>query len=70
MMGTWKDRENQHIQLAKVLYCKLPTSGKQLPDVPYEVRPRFELRSQRWEASVLPIHRRAPLPKHCIESEP
>ena len=27
---SWKDRENQYIQLVKVLYCKLTTNGKQL----------------------------------------
>ena len=28
------DRGNQYIQLVKVLYCKLPTIGKQLPSDP------------------------------------
>ena len=31
MMGSWKGRGNQYIQLVKVLYCKLPTNGNQLP---------------------------------------
>ena len=30
-MGSWGCRRNQYIQLVKVLYCKLPTIGKQLP---------------------------------------
>ena len=30
-MGRCRDRENQYMQLAKVLYCKLPTISKQLP---------------------------------------
>ena len=29
--GSFMDRGNQYIQLVKVLYCKLPTNGKQLP---------------------------------------
>ena len=28
-MGSWKGRGNQYIQFARVLYCKLPTNGKQ-----------------------------------------
>ena len=34
-----KDRGNQYIQLVNVLYCKLPTNGKQLPAFPLEVEP-------------------------------
>ena len=30
-MGSWKGRENQYIQFIRVLYCKLPTNGKQIP---------------------------------------
>ena len=30
-------RGNQHIQLVKVLYCKLPTFGKQLQTLPLKV---------------------------------
>ena len=37
--GSWKGRGNQYIQLVKVLYCKLPTNGKQLPAIPLEVEP-------------------------------
>ena len=33
------DRGNQYIQFVKVLYCKFPTNGKQLPAFPLEVRP-------------------------------
>ena len=28
-MGSWKGRGNQYIQFVRVLYCKLPTNGKQ-----------------------------------------
>ena len=52
MMGSWKDRGNHYIQLVKVLYCKLPTTSKQLPGFPCEVGPGTEPRSQRWEESV------------------
>ena len=31
-------RVNQCVQLVKVLYCKLPTIGKQLPTFPHIVR--------------------------------
>ena len=37
--GSWKGRGNQYIQLVKVLYCKLPTNGMQLPAFPLEVEP-------------------------------
>ena len=57
-MDSWKFRENQNILLVKVLYYKLPTNGKQLP---LEVRPGFELWSQRWEASVLQLLHYDPL---------
>ena len=30
-MGSWKGRRNQYTQFVRVLYCKLPTNGKQLP---------------------------------------
>ena len=36
-MGSFVGRGNQYIQLAKVLYCKLPTTGKQLPPFPHKV---------------------------------
>ena len=32
--GSWKRRGNQYIQFIRVLYCKLPTNGKQLPAFP------------------------------------
>ena len=44
----WEGRGNQYIQLVKVLYCKLPTNGKQLPAFPLKVVPGTEPRSQRW----------------------
>ena len=46
VMGSWKGRGNRYIQLVKVLYCKLPTNGKQLPAFPHEVWQGFELWSQ------------------------
>ena len=54
-MGIWKGRGNQYIQLVKVLYCKLPTNGKQLPAFPLEAVPGTEPRPQRWEVRVLPL---------------
>ena len=32
--GSWKGRGNQYIQFIRVLYCKLPTNGNQLPAFP------------------------------------
>ena len=37
--GSRKGRGNQYIQFARVLYCKLPTNGKQLPAFPLEAVP-------------------------------
>ena len=34
--GCWKGRGNQYIEFVRVLYCKLPTNGKQLPAFPLE----------------------------------
>ena len=47
-MGSWKGRRNQYIQFVRVLYCKLPTNGKQLPAFPLEAVPGIEPRPQRW----------------------
>ena len=58
--GSWKGRGNQYIQLVKVLYCKLPTNGKQVPAFPPEAVPGIEPRPQRWEARVLPLCHRGP----------
>ena len=58
--GSWKGRGNQYIQLVKVLYCKLPTNGKQLPAFPLEAVPGTEPRPQRWEARVLPLCHHGP----------
>ena len=60
-MGSWKGRGNQYIQFVMVLYCKLPTNGKQLPAFPLEAVPGIEPRPQRWEARVLPLCHRGPL---------
>ena len=59
-MGSWKGRGNQYIQFVRVLYCKLPTNGKQLPAFPLEVMLGIEPRPQRWEAKVLPLCHRGP----------
>ena len=37
MTASFVGRGNQYIQLVKVLYCKLPTIGKQLPTFPHKV---------------------------------
>ena len=55
MMGSSMGTGNQYIQLVKVLCCKLPTSGKQLPAFHLRSDQGVELRSQRWEARVLPL---------------
>ena len=59
-MGSWKGRGNQYIKFVRVLYCKLPTNGKQLPALPLEAVPGIEPRPQRWEARVLPLCHRGP----------
>ena len=53
-MGSFMGRGNQYIQFVRVLYCKLPTNGKQLPAFVLEAVPGIEPRPQRWEARVLP----------------
>ena len=58
--GIWKGRGNQYIQFVRVLYCKLPTNGKQLPAFPLETVPGIEPRPQRWEERVLPLCHRGP----------
>ena len=58
--GSWKGRGSQYIQFVRVLYCKLPTNGKQLPAFPLEAVPGIEPRPQRWEARVLPLCHRGP----------
>ena len=54
MTGSWNGRGNQYIEFIRVLYCKLPTNGKQLPAFPLEAMTWIEPRPQRWEARVLP----------------
>ena len=49
--GSWKGRGNHYIQFIRVLYCKLPTNGKQLPAFPLEAVPRIEPRPPRSENS-------------------
>ena len=65
--GSWKGRGNQYIEFARVVYCKLPTNGKQLPAFPLTAMTGIEPRPQRWEARVLPLCHRGP--KHtCRKS--
>ena len=59
--GSWKGRGNQYIEFARVLYCKLPTNGKQLPAFTHKALTGIEPRPQRWEARVLPLCHRGPL---------
>ena len=61
--GSLKGRGNQNIQLVKVLYCKLPTNGKELPAFPLEAVPGTEPRPQRWEERALPLCHLGPWPK-------
>ena len=53
--GSWKGRGNQYIQFARVVYCKLPTNGKQLPAFPLKAITGIEPWPQMWEARVLPL---------------
>ena len=63
-MGSWKGGGNQYIEFASVLYCKLPTNGKQLPAFPLEAMMGIEPRPQRWEARVLPLSHFGPFKIH------
>ena len=63
--GSWKGRGNQYMQFVRVLYCKLPTNGKQLLAFPLEAVPGIEPRPQRWEVRVLPLCHRSPLVMAC-----
>ena len=65
-MGSWKGRGNQYIEFARVLYCKLPTIGKQLPAFPHKALTGIEPRPQRWEARVLPLCHRVEVISHII----
>ena len=58
--GSWKGRGNQYIEFARVLYCKLPTNGKQLPAFPHKALMGIEPRPQRWEARMLPLCHHGP----------
>ena len=62
--GSWKGRGNQYIQFVRVVYCKLPTNGKQLPAFPLKAVTGIEPRPQRWEARVLPLCHRGPFEVH------
>ena len=58
--GSWKARGNKYVQFVRVLYCKLPTNGKQLPAFPLKAVPGIEPEPHRWEARVLPLCHRGP----------
>ena len=47
MTGSWNGRGKQYIQFIRVLYCKLPTNGKQLPAFPLEAMLGTEPQPQR-----------------------
>ena len=64
-MGSWKGGGNQYIQFIRILYCKLPTNGKQLQAFPLEAIPGNEPLPQRWEARVLLLYQRGPL-LYCL----
>ena len=68
MTGSWKGRRNQYIQFIRVLYCKLPTNGKQLPTFPLEAAQGIKPWPQRWEARVLPLCHCGP-PKNVLQLE-
>ena len=68
MTGSRKGRGNQYIQYVKVLYCKLPTNGKQLPAFLLEAMPGTEPRPQRWKARVLPLCHRGMITNVIIET--
>ena len=61
MTGSWKGRGNQYIEFVRVLYCKLPTNGKQLPALTLEAVPGIEPWPQRWEVQVLPLCHHCPV---------
>ena len=48
-----------YIQLAKVLYSKLPTTGKQLPIFSHKLQ-GLDHQLQRLMANVLPLHQLGP----------
>ena len=59
--GSWKGRGNQYIQFIRVLYCKQPTNGKELPAFPLDAVPGTKTWPQRWEERVLPLCHHGPL---------
>ena len=63
--GSWKGRGNQYIEFARVVYCKLPTNGKQLPAFPLTPMTGIDPRPQRWEARVLLLCHHGPFYLSC-----
>ena len=68
--GSFIGRRNQYIRLVKVLYCKLPSSGKQLPAFPLEVRLGFEFRSQEVGGESVTTMPPCPLQGECYPPPP
>ena len=60
MTGDFVGRGNQYIQFIKVLYCKLPTIGKQLQTFPHKIW-GLNRQPQRWKVSVLSLRHRGPI---------
>ena len=59
MTGSSMGRGNQYIQLVKILYCKLPTIGKELQTFPHKVW-GLNCQPQRWEVRLLPLCHHGP----------
>ena len=59
----WLEGQRKPVhKFVRVLYCKLPTNGKQLPAFPLEAMPGTNPQSQRWEPRVLPLCHHGPFP--------
>ena len=54
--GSWKGRGNQYIEFIRVLYCKLPTNGKQLPAFPLEAMLEMRCESNHSIIVIFPVH--------------
>ena len=62
--GSWKGRGNKYIEFARVVYCKLPTNGKQLPAIPLKAVMGIEpLTSEVGGESVTTL---PPWPLSCV----
>ena len=54
-MASWKGRGNQYIQFVKVLYCNVPTNGKQLPAFPLEAVLGTEPRQECYHSAAMAL---------------